>query len=91
MDSVLPADGRRPARLRALYNSLHRKPAEYKLPVLSLTLPDLSLRLVRQTYRTVSVNDDGAVINYSEGDFDADLVVDRDGMIIDFPGRARRI
>jgi hypothetical protein len=71
---------------------LHRKPAEYELPVLCLTLPDLSLRLVRQTYRTVSVSDDGAVINYSEGDdFDADLVVDRDGMIIDFPGRARRI
>jgi uncharacterized protein len=66
---------------------LHREPGEHELPVLFVTLPHLSVQVVRQTYRTVSVDERGAVIHY----VDADLVVDRDGMIVDFPGRARRI
>lgn len=71
---------------------LHRKAGEFELPVLTVSLPDLSVRLVRQTYRTVSLDDDGAVINYSDDEgLGADLTVDRDGMIVDFPGRAHRI
>jgi hypothetical protein len=70
---------------------LHREPGEQELPVLWVSLPDLSVRLVRQTYRTVSIADDHAVVNYSDGEFSADLTVDRDGMVIDFPGRAHRI
>jgi uncharacterized protein len=70
---------------------LHRKAGEYELPVLTVSLPELSVQVVRQTYRTVSIDEHGSVINYSEADFDADLTVDRDGMIIDFPGRAHRI
>ena len=71
---------------------LHREAAELELPVLTVALPDLSVRLVRQTYRTVSIDDTGAVINYSDNEgLGADLTVDRDGMIVDFPGRAHRI
>jgi hypothetical protein len=70
---------------------LHRKPGEHDLPVVYVTLPDLSVRLSRQTYRTVSVTDDGAVINYSVPDFSADLTVDRDGLVIDYPGIAKRV
>jgi hypothetical protein len=71
---------------------LHREAGEFELPVLTVTLPDLSVRLVRQTYRTVSIDDDGAVINYSDNEgLGADLTVDRDGMIVNFPGRANRI
>ncbi|HEV2780020.1 MAG TPA: putative glycolipid-binding domain-containing protein [Actinophytocola sp.] len=71
---------------------LHREPATHELPVLCVSLPDLSVRLARQTYRTVSIDDGGgAVINYSEPGYTADITVDRDGMVIDFPGRARRI
>ncbi|MGH3880398.1 MAG: putative glycolipid-binding domain-containing protein [Actinophytocola sp.] len=70
---------------------LHRKPGEHDLPVVYVTLPDLSVRLSHQTYRTVSVTDDGAVINYSVPDFSADLTVDRDGLVIDYPGIAKRV
>jgi uncharacterized protein len=70
---------------------LHRDAAEHELPVLCVSLPDLTVRLSRQTYRTVSSSADGAVINYSEPGYAEDITVDRDGMVIDFPGRARRV
>jgi hypothetical protein len=70
---------------------LHREPAAHELPVLCVSLPDLTVRLSRQTYRTVSIDDTGAVITYAEPDYTADITVDRDGMVIDFPGRARRV
>src|SRR5262249_5437354 len=43
---------------------LHRKPGEADLPVLYISTPDLTVTLVRQTYRTVEITDTGAVINY---------------------------
>ncbi|MGH3762660.1 putative glycolipid-binding domain-containing protein [Actinophytocola sp.] len=70
---------------------LHRRPSTHELPVLYVSMPDLSVRLVRQTYRTVSIDDDGAVINYTVPDFTADLTVDRDGLVIDYPGIASRV
>ena len=70
---------------------LHRKAATHELPVLYVSMPDLSVRLVHQTYRTVSVDEAGAVINYTVPDFTADLTVDTDGLVIDYPGIARRV
>lgn len=70
---------------------LHREAGEFELPVLMVSLPSLNLSVVRQTYRTVSLDEHGSVISYTDADLDADLTVDRDGMIIDFPGRANRI
>lgn len=70
---------------------LHRKPATHELPVLYVSMPDLTVRLVHQTYRTISVSDTGAVINYTVPDFSADLTVDRDGLVIDYPGIATRV
>ncbi|GAB3460204.1 putative glycolipid-binding domain-containing protein [Actinophytocola sediminis] len=70
---------------------LHRQAGEHVLPVLQMSMPDLSVRLVHQTYRTVAVTDDGAVINYSVPGFSADLTVDLDGLVIDYPGIATRV
>jgi hypothetical protein len=70
---------------------LHREAGEHELPCVWVALPDLTVTLVRQTYRTVSISDDGAVINYSDQNITADLTVDSNGMIVDFPGRAHRI
>jgi uncharacterized protein len=70
---------------------LHRQPSTHELPVLYVSMPDLQVRLVHQTYRTVSITDDGAVINYSVPDFTADLTVDSDGLVIDYPGIATRV
>lgn len=70
---------------------LHRQAGEHVLPVLQVSMPDLAVRLVHQTYRTVSVSDDGAVINYTVPGFSADLTVDQDGLVIDYPGIANRV
>ncbi|HWM04425.1 MAG TPA: putative glycolipid-binding domain-containing protein [Actinophytocola sp.] len=70
---------------------LHKRPGEHRLPVLYVSMPDLSVRLVHQTYRTVSINESGAVINYTVPEFSTDLTVDTDGLVIDYPGIATRV
>lgn len=82
----------------ALFNTLpirrlglHQEPLTVELPVLYVELPELTVELVKQTYRTISVTDDGAVIEYAAGDFRAELTVDRDGLVLDYPGLAHRI
>jgi uncharacterized protein len=70
---------------------LHREPGSHELPVVSVALPELSVRLTRQTYRTVSIGPEGAVINRAEGDSSVDLTVDADGFVVDSPGLARRV
>lgn len=70
---------------------LHRKPAEVVLPVLYVSMPELAITLVRQTYRTVEITDDGAVINYTDANRSADIVVDKDGLPLTYPELARRL
>jgi len=70
---------------------LHREAGEHVLPVVRVSLPDLSVQVVEQTYRTVSVGDDTSVINFSSGDFSSDLVVDAQGIVVDYPQVSRRI
>jgi uncharacterized protein len=64
------------------------------LPMVYVSLPDLEVRVVEQTYRTVSVLDEGtgrAEIGFRWGDFTADLVVDADAVVTTYPGLARRL
>lgn len=73
---------------------LHRDAAEQTLPMVYVSLPELEVRVVEQTYRTVSVLDAGgghAEVAFRSGDFAADLVVDADGVIESYPGLARRL
>jgi hypothetical protein len=70
---------------------LHREPGEAKLPVLYISTPDLTVTLVRQTYRTISVNENGGVINYTDAHRSADIIVDRDGLPVTYPEVAQRL
>lgn len=70
---------------------LHRKIGEAELPVLYISTPDLSVSIVRQTYRTLEVTEKGAVINYRDAHRDADIVVDTDGLPLAYPGVADRL
>jgi hypothetical protein len=70
---------------------LHRKPGEADLPVLYISTPDLTVTLVRQTYRTVEITDQGAVINYKDANRDADIVVDTDGIPVTYQDVAHRL
>lgn len=66
---------------------LHERAGEHTVPVVWVRLPDLSVQLVRQTYRCATP---GAV-TFSWNDFTADLTLDDRGLVIDYPGVAKRI
>lgn len=70
---------------------LHREPSEQSLPVVRVSLPDLSVEVVRQTYRTVSVGEESSIVNFSSGDFSEDLTIDSLGLVLDYPQVAHRI
>jgi hypothetical protein len=70
---------------------LHKEPGEHTIPMVWVTLPDLEVRREEQTYRTVSVDEQGAVIEFSSDDFSAEIVVDTDGFVVSYPGIARRL
>jgi hypothetical protein len=70
---------------------LHRKPGEAELSVLYISTPDLTVTRVRQTYRTVEITDQGAVINYKDAHRDANIVVDTDGLPVTYPDVAERL
>ncbi|WP_199440781.1 putative glycolipid-binding domain-containing protein [Umezawaea beigongshangensis] len=70
---------------------LHREASEHDLPVVRVSLPDLTVRVVRQKYRTVSVGAEESVVNFSSEDFSQDITVDSRGLVLDYPRIARRI
>jgi hypothetical protein len=70
---------------------LHRQAAEVQLSMVFIRLPSLEVELVTQTYRTVSVTPDGAVVEFRWGDFAAEISVDADGMVLEYPGLARSL
>lgn len=69
---------------------LHRTPQDCELAVVHVGLPSLRVKLVRQTYRTVSVGE-RPVVTFSGDDLTADLVLDTEGLVLDYPGLARRV
>jgi uncharacterized protein len=68
---------------------LHREAGEHTLPVVYVTLPGLEASLVHQTYRVVSTGDN-PVVEFRWDDFTADLRLDADGFVVDYPGVASR-
>jgi uncharacterized protein len=59
------------------------------LDVVYLSVPELTVRPVRQRYTLLT--GDGPVYRYESGSFSADLPVDGDAIVIDYPGLWRRI
>ncbi|HEX7302857.1 putative glycolipid-binding domain-containing protein [Lentzea sp.] len=70
---------------------LHREPGEHALPVVRVSLPDLSVRAVTQTYKTVSVGDDVSVVRFKSGGFEQNIKVDANGLVVDYPLISKRI
>lgn len=64
-----------------------------ELRVVYVSVPSLQIRAVDQRYTCVEQRGDGAVMTY-EGlfrNFTADLPLDRDGLVIDYPQTFRRV
>jgi hypothetical protein len=70
---------------------LHREAGEHQLPVVYVSLPDLSVHVSQQTYTTVSIGEESSVENYRDETFSADLTVDSNGFVIEYPGLTRRV
>ncbi len=70
---------------------LHRTPSEHELSMVFVDLPSLDVELTQQTYRTVSVGGELSVVSFASATFQADLTVDPDGLVVDYPGLARRL
>lgn len=69
--------------------NLHRLAAKHELPMVFVSLPELEVRRVAQTYRTVSLGEP-AVVSLSSDSLETELTVDADGLVLDYPGLARR-
>jgi hypothetical protein len=65
----------------------------FQLTAAWVSVPDLSVQADGQRYEFVSADHDQRVIRYEavDGTFTADIRVDRDGIVIDYPGIARRL
>jgi len=62
------------------------------LLVAYITVPDLSVRPVQQRYTCLSHTTSGGVYRYEglESNFTADLLVDAQGLVVDYPGIWKR-
>jgi hypothetical protein len=73
---------------------LHREAGEHTLAMVFVSLPELEVTAVEQSYRTVSVLDDEtghALVEFRSGESTAELVVDADGVVASYPGLATRL
>lgn len=70
---------------------LHRIASEHELSMVFVDLPSLDVELTQQRYRTVSVGAEQSVVSFATAAFQAELSVDADGLVIDYPGLARRL
>ncbi len=68
---------------------LHRAAAQHDLSIVFVSLPDLEVACIRQTYRTVAVGET-TVVGFGSDGLTAELTVDADGLVLDYPGVARR-
>lgn len=69
---------------------LHRGPARHELPVVLVALPSLEVCRVSQIYSTVSLGEP-AVVGISGDSWDVEITVDADGLVLEYPGVARRV
>lgn len=93
-DGALTVDVVRSVTFTALpvrHLRLHREAGEHEIPVVSVSQPDLAITVVRHTYRTVALDDAGATIDLTRDGVTTRFRVDRDGVVVDWPGVASRL
>ena len=74
-----------------LRHGLQRSPGVERFVMAFVQVPTLQVVATPQEYRHLQLVDTGAQIRYSSGTFVSDLLVDRDGVVVDYPTMAHRI
>jgi uncharacterized protein len=72
-------------------HELHRRRVKHSFVMAFVQIPTLAVHAVKQEYTHLGVAGDNARVRYSSGDFAADLLIDPDGFVIDYPTMAHRI
>jgi hypothetical protein len=72
-------------------HKLHQEPGDHSFLMAFIEIPSLNVVASRQRYRHLRRTDSGAVVKYSSGSFESELVVDHDGFVIDYPKLGRRL
>jgi uncharacterized protein len=63
-----------------------------RVTVAWVDVPDLTVHAEEQDYGPAVLTDDGgAVVRFAQGDFTAAIVLDRDGLVVSYPGIAERL
>jgi hypothetical protein len=70
---------------------LHHGAGAVECTMAWVSVPDLSLHRSSQRYEHLRTTSTGAVVRFSSGDFTADLQVDADGFVVDYPELARLV
>jgi hypothetical protein len=94
LDGALDCDvGRSPLTntMPVLRHQLHRGPGEFDFLMAFVPVPDLSVRASRQHYTHLGRTAEGGRVRYASGDFRSDLEFDEDGLVVVYPGIARRL
>ena len=74
-----------------LRHRLHAHAGSVELRVAWVSVPDLTVHVQRQRYTHLARAGRGAVVRYESGNFAASVEFDEDGLVVDYPGLARRV
>jgi hypothetical protein len=81
--------------LPILRHGLQRGPGSHELLMVWISVPDLALHHSPQRYTHLGTEHDGATVRFEaigpDDDFTSDIRVDRDGLVLDYPGLARSV
>jgi hypothetical protein len=73
-----------------LRHRLNTEPGRHEFLMAWISVPDLEVRASRQIYTHLGVDAEEASVRYESGTFASDLLVDGDGLVIDYPQLATR-
>ncbi len=74
-----------------LRQGLHTTPGRHEFLMAWVAVPELTVRPSRQIYTHLGKARDGARVRYESGNFASDLLVDHDGLVVDYPQLASRL
>ena len=76
-----------------LRHRLHQAAGRHDFVMAWVSLPDLGVHRSEQRYEHLRTSARGALVRFAsqDGSFVADLAVDRDGLVLDYPGLARLV
>jgi hypothetical protein len=72
-------------------SGLHRRAGAEDFLMAWVSVPDLGVHAMPQRYEHVRGEADGAVVRYSSANFAAELELDPGGLVVLYPGLARRV